>query len=224
MNTVFSNSDYIKRNADKETNGQPEFSPMDPPDAYKPPSLLQVPYEEYYPFLKHLIDEHKIILLEIHKFESTLLEIRKEGINKVRNKNLSDFFRFLDEVIVLHNLKEERILFPLLHDRLLDRGEKSNTAIPETAIDMLENDHIKIMQLATLAFTLLGIASRLTDPTSRAVLSDMAVGQGNSLVELLRLHIFREDNVVFGLAHKYLSKEEFTEMELKMKKYFSIIL
>ena len=32
---------------------------------------------------------------------------------------LADFFQFLDDSIVLHHLKEERILFPLLHDRLI---------------------------------------------------------------------------------------------------------
>lgn len=77
------------------------------------------------------------------------------------------------------------------------------------------------MQLATLIFSLMGASSRLTDPASRAVLIDMAVEQGNSLIELLRLHIFREDNVVFALAHKHLTTDEFKEMEGKMKKYFS---
>ena len=80
------------------------------------------------------------------------------------------------------------------------------------------------MQLATLAFSLMGISSRLTDAASRAVLVDMAVEQGNSLVELLRLHVFREDNVVFALAHKHLTSDEFKEMEKQVKKYFSIIL
>jgi hemerythrin-like domain-containing protein len=36
------------------------------------------------------------------------------------------------------------------------------------------------------------------------------------------LHIFREDNVVFALAHKYLTKEEFQAMENQLNKYFSI--
>ena len=224
MNTIFTNTDFIKRNAEKETNGQPEYSPMDPPDAYKPPGIEPVAYHELSVFLRHLIDEHKIILVELDKFETALLDMRKTGINKEINKKFSDFFQFLDDIIVMHNLKEERVLFPLLHDHLIDIGEKSATAIPETAVDMLENDHIKIMQLTTLSFSLMGIASRLTDPASRAVLVDMAVEQGNSLVELIRLHIFREDNVVFALAHKYLTAVEFKEMEEKLKKYFSIIL
>lgn len=224
MNNIFSETDYLKRNAEKDTDGKPEYSPMDPPDAYKPPSIQPVPYEELTPLLRHLADEHTIILTELDKFESALVEIRKVGINRGLNKMLADFFRFLDEHIVLHHLKEERLLFPQLHDRLLDKGEHSPGSVPETAVDMLENDHIKTMQLATLSFSLLGISSRLTDTTSRAVLIDMAVEQGHSLIELLRLHIFRENNVVFALAQKYFTVEEFTRMEVLLKKYFFLSL
>ena len=224
MNIIFSETDYIKRNAEKDTDGKPEYSPMDPPDAYRPPGIQAVPYEELPLFLRHFCDEHKIILSELEKFESALIEIRKAGVNKGLNKMMADFFRFLDEKIVMHHLKEERVLFPLLHDRLLDKGEHSPGPVPETAIDMLENDHIKTMQLATLSFSLMGISSRLTDAASRAVLIDMAVEQGNSLIELLRLHIFREDNVVFALAHKYFTADDFKKMEDLLKKYFSLTL
>jgi len=224
MNNIFTETDYLKRNVEKDTQRELEFSPMDPPDAYKPPSIQSVAYEELSLFLRHLFDEHKIILSELQKFETTLFEIRNEGINKERNKILGEFFQFLDDTIVMHNLKEERVLFPLLHDRLIEKGEKSTAPIPETAVDMLENDHIKMMQLTSLAFSFMGMASRLTDATSRAVLIDTAVEQGKSLVELIRLHIFREDNIVFALAHKHITANEFKKMEEQIKKYFSISL
>lgn len=224
MNNIFSETDYLKRSAEKDTMGKAEYSPMDPPDAYRPPGIQAVPYEALPVLLRHFSDEHKFILAELEKFESALIEIRNTGINKGLNKMMADFFQFLDEKIVMHHLKEERVLFPLLHDRLLDKGEHSPGPVPETAIDMLENDHIKTMQLATLSFSLMGISSRLTDAASRAVLIDMAVEQGNSLIELLRLHIFREDNVVFAMAYKYFSAEEFKHMGELLKKYFSISL
>ncbi|HLG40006.1 MAG TPA: hemerythrin domain-containing protein [Chitinophagaceae bacterium] len=221
MNNIFSDTDYLKRSVEKEINGKPEYSPMDPPDAYKPPSINPVPYEELTPFLRLLVDEHKIILEELKKFESALVQIRKDGIDKSLNKILADFFQFLDDFIVLHHLKEERILFPLLHDRLLDKGEHSPGPVPETAVDLMENDHIKTMQQATLSFSLMGISSRLTDIASRAVLIDLSLEQGNSLVELIRLHIFREDNVVFALAQGYLTTDDFTKMDKLLNRYFS---
>ncbi|HET7118408.1 MAG TPA: hypothetical protein VFI29_18065, partial [Hanamia sp.] len=91
-------------------------------------------------------------------------------------------------------------------------------------VDMLEHDHIKTMEMGTLTFSLMGIASRLTDRVSNALLIDTAIEQGLALVELLRLHIFREDNVVFPLAHKYLTASDYEGITQKMKKYFSVDL
>lgn len=229
MNNIFENqnnknTDYIKRFVEKDTGGDLVYSPMDPPEAYKPPAMEEVPYDELAPIIQLFMDEHKTTMVKIEEFETALLSIKKEGINRERNKKMGEFFEFLDDKIVLHNLKEERVLFPYIHDRMIDVGEHGTGPIPDTAVDMLENDHIKIMELATLTFSLMGISSRLTDPVSIALLLDTAVEQGLSLVELLRLHIFREDNVVFPLAHKYLTPAEFKEMERQMKKYFSIVL
>lgn len=228
MNNIFENSerktDYIKRFVEKDTGSDPVYSPMEPPEAYKPPAIEAVPYDELHPALQLFMDEHKNTLAKIDELEATLIDIKKEGINRGRNKKLGEFFEFLDDKIVLHNLKEERVLFPFIHDRMIDNGEHGKGPIPDTAVDMLENDHIKMMELATLTFSLMGISSRLTDPVSIALLVDTAVEQGLSLVELLRLHIFREDNVVFPLAHKYLTANDFNEISKQMKKYFSVQL
>lgn len=229
MNNIFENhdnikTDYIKRFVEKDTGSNPAYSPMDPPDAYKPQGVEPVPYEELHPVLQLFMDEHKTTLKKNEELEATLIEIRKEGITRERNKKLGEFFGFMDDKIVLHNLKEERVLFPLIHDRMIDNGEHGTGPIPDTAVDMLENDHIKMMELATLTFSLMGITSRIADPVSNALLLDAAIEQGLSLAELLRLHIFREDNVVFPLAHKYLTAGDYEKIGHQMKKYFSIEL
>jgi hemerythrin-like domain-containing protein len=38
---------------------------------------------------------------------------------------------------------------------------------------------------------------------------DVAYNNAKELVELIRLHVFREDNTLFPLAQKYLTKEQF---------------
>ena len=229
MNNIFEKADpkkddYIKRFVEKDAGTDPVYSPMDPPEAYKPPATEPIPYEQLHPVFQMLVDEHKITLAKLDEFEKNLLDIKKEGINKDRNSKLGEFFEFLDDKIVLHNLKEEKVLFPYIHDRMIDNGEHGTGPIPETAVDMLEHDHIKTMELATLTFSLLGISSRLTDQVSNALLIDTAIEQGLALVELLRLHIFREDNVVFPLAHKYLTENDFDKIRERMKKYFSVEL
>ena len=72
----------------------------------------------------------------------------------------------------------------------------------------MEDDHVKFIQLGTLTFNMLGLASRLGDQRSRAITYDLACHSGTELVELLKLHIFREDNIIFPLAQKYLSEQE----------------
>lgn len=206
--------DPLKRMAEKQSD-QEEFSPMDPPDAYAPPGMETVPYEVLHPFLQQLMDDHKAVIKELDAFEDVLVHMQQEGVGRDVNQRLSHFFRFLDDDIVRHQVKEEKILFPLLQERLIEKGEHSHGPVAKTAVDMLEDDHIKVMQLAAVTFNFFGLAPRLPDPASRGLVLDAALEQGKTLIELVRLHIFREDNIVFPLAHKHLAADEFDTMVRK---------
>lgn len=211
--------DPLMRMAEKQSE-QEEFSPMDPPDAYAPPGGEEIPYEDLHPVIRHFIDEHKACIGAIDAFEGTLNDIQQKGLEPASNQGLGHFFRFLDEKVVRHNLKEEKILFPLLHERFLERGEHSGgTSSPRTAVDMLEDDHVKLMQLAAVAFNFFGLAVRLPDPASRALVLDAALEQAKTLVELLRLHIFREEHIVFPLAHRYATPDELDEMGRRLEAF-----
>ena len=101
----------------------------------------------------------------------------------------------------------------MLHERLIESGEHGNGETPETAVDLMEDDHNKFIQLATLSFNMLGLGSRLRDIESRGVTFDLAYNSGRELVELLRLHIFREDETLFPLAQQLLTEEDFTQIK-----------
>ena len=62
------------------------------------------------------------------------------------------------------------------------------------------------------------LATRIKDDTARIFILDTAYETARELIELLKLHIYREDHTLFPLAQKYLSKEEFEEIERKMHK------
>lgn len=200
-------NDPLKRNVEKQME-QEEFSPMNPPDAYSPPNLEEIPYEEMHPFLQSFIDEHVKCKKEIDVFEETLLHIQQKGINRDIDSKLSHFFEFFDNNIVKHNQREDRYLFPFLQKRLLEKGEHGAGPTPVTSVDMLEDDHVKILQLAAVVFNFMGLAMRLPDQDSRLIVLDTAIEQGKVLIEQLRLHIFREDNIVFPQAHIHLSSSE----------------
>lgn len=209
-----SKTDPLERQAEKQTDS-PEYSPMDPPDAYAPPSLDPVPYEAMPAFLRALMDDHRSFEGSLTAFEHILASLQENGLkpDKSVDGGLREFFAFLDDHVVPHHMREEKILFPVLHERLLEAGEHGAGRTPKTAIDVLEDDHAKAMQHAAVTFNFLGLAARLSDAASRAIVLDAALQQGKALVELLRLHMFREDNIVFALAVRHLSDTELGEME-----------
>ncbi|RKZ33994.1 MAG: hypothetical protein DRQ37_08210 [Gammaproteobacteria bacterium] len=189
------------------------LSPMDPPDAYSPPSVAPVSPAEMHPFLRKFTAEHVPFMEELNAFEETILSIQKTGFTKELDAKLRRFFHFFDHEFVPHNRREEATLFPLLHERLIADGEHSKAGVPTTAIDLMEDEHTKAMQLAAVVLNFLGLAFRLPDERSRLIVLDAALEQGKNLVELLRLHIFREDNVVFSLAHRLISSADFAQMQ-----------
>jgi len=211
---VLNESDPLKRMVERQSESE-EFSPMAPPDAYAPPAEETISYEDMPLPLRNLMDEHKEFLEELERFEEAISKLTEEGVTReiVEGGGIERFFRFLDERILVHNNREERKLFPLLGQRMLERGEHSNGAAPTSAVDMLEDDHVKLLQLGAVAFATFGLAVRLPDAASRAVTLDMAVEQCRTLVEELRLHMFREDHVVFPMAARLLTDREFAAME-----------
>lgn len=205
-------ADPIHRQVEKGYEGE-GVSPMAPPDLYAPPGENQgVSYEEMHPLLQAFRDDHASFVTELTDFEGALATIRESGPNREVDAALSSFFRAIDENVVPHNRQEERGLFPVLAHRLIERGEHSKGALPTTAIDVLMDDHLQILQLSAVIFNFFAVASRIPDARSRGVVLTAAVEQGQVLAELLRLHMFREDHVLFSLAHEYLTTEELDQL------------
>jgi hemerythrin-like domain-containing protein len=196
--------DPLKRMVERQ-NETEEFSPMDPPDAFKPPSLDAVKYEDMHPFLQSLMDEHKVGTKVINAFENTLNALLTDGFSKNSLEGINDFFSFFDESIMAHNRKEDKTVFAELNS-ILHKKEEYSTGTEKTVVDLMEEDHIHMLQLAAISFNLFGLITRISDEGSSMVILDLAVEQSKALIEMLKLHIFREDHVVFPLANNYLSK------------------
>lgn len=211
INTKLKDSDPIRRKAEKELEIS-EHSPMDPPEAYdkEAASVDGIGYDDMAIPLQSMIDEHNELIKYAERFESALGEFHSSGYNFTKdiNDKFNEFFVYFDNHILPHNRKEERYLFPTLHAKLVESGEHGVGSDKMTAVDLMEDDHVKFIQLASLTFNLLGLASRLPDTKSRGITFDLAYHNGKELIELLRLHIFREDNTVFPLAQKLLSTKE----------------
>ncbi len=204
-------TDPIIRNADKGDLN--ELSPMDPPDAYDKKFASDTGYDDLHKNLQELFNEHLSVIAYCDSFEKAILEFKQKGfyITKEINNSFNAFFVFFDEEVLPHNRKEERGLFPILRKRMLENGEHSTGDNPHTPVDLMIEDHVKLIQLATLSFNFLGLAMRLKDNEARAVVFDIAYNKAVELIELLRLHIYREDHTIFPLAQKFLTPDELNE-------------
>ena len=209
------NEDSIIRFVEKENSD--ELSPMDPPDAYYPPNITTVSYDKLHPFLQELVDEHKTFAKALHVFEESLINWRSNGwiFNHEINAGLKQFFNFFDEKIPTHNQKEEKILFPLLHQKFIETGERNSKDPSYTEISLMEDEHLKVAQAAAIVFNFLGIGSRLPDNRSQEITFEAAFEQGIAIVETMKLHIFREENILFSQAMQLFTTFEFEKLTLR---------
>jgi len=217
INKKLKEEDPILRNAVKDENME-ELSPMDPPEAYsKERSQIKgVDMDNLNPCLTLFIDEHKNLVKVVEELDIALNNFReaKYILSEETNAVFNKFFNYFDAEILPHNRKEERYLFPILNERMLESGEHGLDNI--TAVDLMEDDHVKFIQLGSLVFNFLGLAARLRDGHSRYLVLDIAYHNAKELVELLRLHVFREDNTIFPLSQKLLTKEELDSINTKI--------
>jgi len=204
--------DPVRRQAEADLQELHGLSPMDPPDAYAPPSIEPVPPSSLHPFLKRLREKHAPLIAELDGLERTLVAIREGGFTQESDAALRRFFAFFDREF--HDLcrREEASLFPILHERLVESGEHGKGDDPATAVEVMKDEHAEALQLAALAVNFLGLAFRLPDERSRLIVLDAALEQIKNLVELLRLMVFRKSNVLYTLAHRLISGAEFDRM------------
>ncbi len=81
----------------------------------------------------------------------------------------------------------------------------------------LEDDHVKSIQMAAIAFNMLGLFSRIPDEKSRFIILDIALNQAKELLELLKVHIYREETMIFPYAQKNFTDVELTQMQQSTK-------
>lgn len=193
-------------------------SPMNPPEAYELSQKMTVPYENLAKPLQILVDEHRKYMAVLDAFEQALADFRNLGfiMDAKVSRAFSDYFEFFDQHVISHNHKEEKALFPLLRARFVATGECSPGMNGTTPTDVMEDEHLRVAQASNLVFNLLGLGAKMRDAEDRRVIFMHATEQGREIVETMRLHIFRENNVLFPLAQKLITDDEFADIGRKM--------
>ena len=190
------------------------ISPMDPPEAFAPPGLQRVSPEDMHPFLRCLSEEHACLSQELDTIEEMIQSVKVDGFTAAADRALMGFLQALDRDFIPHSREEELVLFPLLNERLIKDGEHSKGARVTTAVDVMRDEHLKAVQLAAVVLNLVRLGSVLPDERSAGIVINAAVREVTNLVELLRLHMFREDNILFASANRLISPVELDRMSL----------
>ena len=202
-----------------------ELSPMDPPDAYSSYATIELENGELNESLTILKKEHEELAAVLDVFEKSISQFKELGyvLNHEVNDGFKKFFDFFDNHLLPHNRKEEKVLFPVLQKALLSNNEHGVGKNPVTAVDIMEDDHVKFIQLGALTFNLLGLAPRFREEQSKMFTYDVAYNNAKELIELIRLHVFREDNTLFPLAQKYLSSQQFNQILNEMQAMAEVV-
>ncbi len=194
--------------------GEAEMSPFSPPSAYDAPKEEEVAYEDMHPFLQQLIDEHKEYSKKLEMFEETIMMIEGGRIDKEIDARLREFFAYIDKEVIPHNREEEKALFPAISKSMLKEGRYSKGGDEKfNVIDVLEDEHVKIIQMVSVTFNIFALFVRIPDERSRIMILDVALNQAKELLELLKLHIYREDTIIFSYANRHLSMDELTKIQ-----------
>lgn len=143
--------------------------------------------------IEELYQDHIKILESIDMLETAIKDYL------IDREKVKEFLEFTENFSEPHHKKEEQVLFPKLKEK----------GIPE------ENGPIGMMLFEH------GIKRSYVDNLRDALLNDAKEAiksNGNAIVNLMRDHIYKEDNILYPCAKDILSEEEMSEMSEKCLK------
>lgn len=149
--------------------------------------------------------DHARVLGQLDAIEREVFGAR--GLRAGAAAKLVPLVALLDRQFASHMTAEDAVLYPWLAQ-----------ALPESrlTIEALGADHAELRSL------LAGLAAEIRRPAGRA--RDEQVGvQLRDLVDLLRLHIHREETAVFEVADRILRAAESRELARRLTHFVSVV-
>ena len=118
-----------------------------------------------------------------------------------RNAEVREFIEILKQQFLAHTILEDEVLYPALVE-----------ALPQTkaTIDPLHAENLELRNMATR------LASTLEEEPGPARDEQIAV-QMRDLVDLLRIHLRKEEALVLGVAERVLKPSEIDAMKQRMQ-------
>ena len=208
-----SNLDYIERQREHGLQQQ-GLSPMEPPTLDQIIALKKIPEKKCRMIERFNKDHHELLVL-IKDLEGKLESInRTKQINPQAARSIANFLEFMTNDFVDHNEEEERYLFPLLEPELLKHNESNTTfGETETPVALLEAEHVQLMQLTAILDTLAHLLTKIKDDESYQIVLNQFLIQAKTTLHILKLHIEKEDKVIFIMAYNYINQDELDRLD-----------
>ena len=147
------------------------------------------------------LKEHDIALVQLEILKRSASEIKKKGYSEKTFRQLLKATEFVDEEVRVHNGKEETALFPVV-EKYVDG--------PTT---VLREDHVKMARIyKKLHYSIEVLNENHDDKIARAELAEAA----EAIVQLMVNHIHKENQILFPLVQRFLSKEELRKVAQRM--------
>jgi hemerythrin-like domain-containing protein len=143
--------------------------------------------------IAQLIKEHEQALEKLQLLNRTTDELIEDGFSEARFAKILSAARYIEEEVSVHNRSEEDLLFPAL-ERHVEGPTKS-----------LRADHKELAE-ANGEFEE-SIRKVRQNPYDRVAITEL-VSTGKHVVKIFVNHIHKENDILFPIARKVLSKEE----------------
>ncbi len=147
-----------------------------------------------------LSNDHKVVLEKLKLMEQTINNLKSTNVKNV----LTDLKTFLRREADLHFKKEEAALFPEMEKFIpRDEGPIGQMLLEHEDLYKYEDNFIRGVDL-------------FSKDESNGEAQKLIRENGNSFINLLREHIYKEDNMLFMMADMHLEEDQINAI---MKKF-----
>lgn len=160
--------------------------------------MIQLPNpNEYEDPIRYFRDSHKIIVGVVDKFEKLLLQAKEQGVaaSFAASNEWQDVLNFFVAVAPMHELEEERSLFPIVLEKVHSIGFQT----PQTPSRFIHEQH-EVMQERSKALLALWRGYMLQKELSPED-ETRFVEVGLELIRLYREHVGMENAVIYSAAN-----------------------
>jgi iron-sulfur cluster repair protein YtfE (RIC family) len=151
--------------------------------------------------IAQLLQEHNEALLQLKNLNKAVQAFAVDGYSAKQFRIIKAALKFIEEEVSVHNLREERALFPVL-----ERYVEGPTRI-------MRQDHRNLRRgFLRLSGAIRQVNEKRDSFSAIRKLREIA----NDVVQQFVNHIHKENYILFPLVQKLLTKEELREIAKKM--------